>query len=263
MSTDERVLDGQIALITGGSRGIGRAIAEAFAAAGCNIAVASRGREDSDAAAAEIARHSGVRATGIAADVSRQESVQELFRELRGWSGDRLDVLVNNAGYPFLSEIWSTALGATPPNKLRSWYLEVFETDTLGSIYCTFEALPLMTPRGRGSIIYISSTPALEGCQGTPYTVAKAGVLGLMKDVAREYGKFNIRANALALGSIQTPATYETLDPAAREAIARDTPLRRWGKPEEIARAALFLASDHSSFITGQTLIVDGGILRR
>jgi NAD(P)-dependent dehydrogenase (short-subunit alcohol dehydrogenase family) len=93
--------------------------------------------------------------------------------------------------------------------------------------------------------------------------MAKAAILGLMKDVARQYGELNIRANALALGSIQTPATYENLDPALREVIARETPLQRWGKPEEIGKAAVFLASENSSFITGQTLVVDGGILRR
>jgi 3-oxoacyl-[acyl-carrier protein] reductase len=133
----------------------------------------------------------------------------------------------------------------------------------MGSVYCTFEALPLMTARRSGSIIYISSTPALEGYQGGPYTMAKAAVLGMMRDVAREYGKDNIRANALALGNIQTPATFEQLDSASRQALAAEAPLRRWGMPDEVGNAALFLASDLSSFITGQVLVVDGGTLRR
>lgn len=260
---NERALEGQYALITGGSRGIGRAIAESFAAAGCNVAVASRSREASEAAAAEIGRHSGVRTIGIRADVSRQESVEALFRELRAWSTERLDVLVNNAGYSFQPAIWNTPLHATPAGSLRAWYMDAFETDAMGSVYCTFEALSVMVARRHGSIIFISSTPALQGSQGSPYTMAKAAILGLVKDVARQYGEFNIRANALALGSIQTPATFENLDPELREAVARETPLQRWGSPDEVGKAALFLASENSSFITGQTLIVDGGILRR
>ena len=150
---------------------------------------------------------------------------------------------MNNAGYFFSQEIWNTPLDATPADKLQSWFLDVFQTDTMGSVFCTYEALPLMMARKNGSIIYIASTPALEGLQGTPYTVAKAGVLGLMKDVARLYGHLNIRANALALGNILTPATLESLDPGTQSKLAQETPLKRWGEPEEVARAALFLAS--------------------
>jgi len=140
----------------------------------------------------------------------------------------------------------------------------VFETDTLGSLYCTREALPLMMARGAGgSIIYISSTPALEGFQGTAYTVAKAATLGLMRDVAFGYGRHDIRANALALGNIATPATLDQTDPAVRDELIKDAPLRRWGTPEEVARAVLFLASDDSSYMTGQTLVIDGGMVRR
>jgi NAD(P)-dependent dehydrogenase (short-subunit alcohol dehydrogenase family) len=174
-----------------------------------------------------------------------------------------LDVLVCNAGFPFLPEIWNTATDAIPKEKLDIWYSQVFRTDTMGSIFCTYEALPLMKAQSRGSIIYLSSTPALEGYQGAPYTVAKAALLGLVKDIAREYGRYNIRANALALGSIQTPATFDNLDPSTRDTFAQEAALRRWGKPEEVGRAALFLASDLSSFVTGHTLVVDGGTVCR
>ena len=132
----------------------------------------------------------------------------------------------------------------------------------MGSIFCTYAALPLMIAQRGGSIIYVSSTPALEGYKGTPYTVAKAALLGLMKDVAYEYGRYNIRANALVLGNIKTPATYDHLDAPARDAAAEATPLRRWGLPEEVGQATLFLVSPMSSFITGQTLVVDGGTVR-
>ncbi len=261
--TAGQILEGRFALVTGGSRGIGRAIAETLAEQGCNVAVTSRKRQDAESVAGEIAQHSGIRALGAACDVSSQPSVHELFQVIRRWSSDRLDVLVCNAGYPFLPELWETPLHATPPNNIESWYMNLFRTDTLGSVFCTVEALALMMVARKGSIIYISSTPALEGYMGTPYTIAKAGILGLMKDVAREYGKYNIRANAFALGNIRTPATFDSLTPEVQQALAHEAPLKRWGEPREVGRAALFLASDLSSFVTGQTLVVDGGSLRR
>ena len=259
----DRILEGRYALITGASRGIGRAVAEVLGRAGCNIALASRSREDCEAVADRIAREHSVRAFPAACDVTRSTSVRALLHALRKWSGDRLDVLVCNAGYRFVPEIWNTPLDGTPPDKLEEWYRSVFETDTLGAVFSTYEALPLLKAQGRGSVIYISSTPALEGFRGPPYTVAKAGVLGLMRDVARAYGRLNIRANALALGNIKTPATFENLDPDTRQAMAEASALGRWGLPEEVGGAVLFLASDLSSFVTGQTLVVDGGALRR
>jgi 3-oxoacyl-[acyl-carrier protein] reductase len=257
-----RTLEGHFALVTGGSRGIGKAIAATLAEQGCNVAVTSRKLGDAEAVAGVIGKKTGVRTLGAACEVSMQSSVVELFGEIRRWSSNRLDVLVCNAGYPFLTEVWVTPLHATPPEKLGMWYLNLFQTDTMGSVFCTYEALQMMMEARKGSIIYLSSTPALEGYMGTPYTVAKAGILGLMKDVAREYGRYNIRANAFALGNIKTPATYENLPSETRQALAKEAPLGRWGEPEEVGRAALFLASDLSSFITGQTLVVDGGSLR-
>ena len=257
------LLEGNYALVTGGSRGIGRAIAEILAQDGCNVAITSRNQEDVEAAAAEIAGNFGVRTLGSACDVSRHQSVSELFHHLREWSAGQLDVLVCNAGYAFVPEIWSTPLHAAEPDTLERWFVGVFRTDLLGSLFCTYEALSLMMARKSGSIVYIASTPALEGYRGTPYTAAKAGILGLMRDVAREYGKFNIRANALALGNIMTPATFGQMDPESRKVLAEEAPLMRWGQPEEVGRSVLFLGSRLSSFITGQTLVVDGGTLRR
>ena len=256
-------LDKQFALVTGASRGIGRAIAESLAGAGCNVAVTSRNLQESQEAAKELADRFHVLAVGLQADVSSHESTAGLFQRLRAWSSDRLDILVCNAGYPFRTEIWDTPLHATPPDKLPTWYTEVYSTDAMGSVFCTFEALPLMRARGSGKIIYIASTPAIEGFQGTAYTMAKAAMLGLMRDVAREYGRDNIRANALALGNIQTPATFGKLDEESRKALAAEAPLQRWGSPGEVGKAALFLASDLSSFVTGQVLVVDGGTVRR
>ena len=257
------LLENQVALVTGASRGIGRAIAECLAEAVCHVAVTSRNGQECEAVAAEIAAKHPVRAIGIQADIAHAESVHELFSRLRIWSSGVLDVLVCNAGYPFRPEIWDTPLHATPADKLSLWYLDAFGTDAMGAVFCTFEALSLMRSRRNGTILYISSTPALEGFQGTPYTMAKSALLGLMRDVAREYGKDHIRANALALGNIQTPATFEQLDQETRHSLAAEAPLNRWGAPEEVGQAALFLVSDLSSFVTGQVLVVDGGALRR
>ncbi len=263
MTSLERVMEGRCALVTGGSRGIGFAAASALAGAGCKVALCSRSPSEAIAAADGIGTKHGVETLGLGGDVSDPADVRRMVSEVARWTNGRLDTLVCNAGYPFLREIWETPLDRTPADKLTAWYLEPFRVDTLGSVYCTFEALQVMLKCGGGSMIYIASTPALEGLQGSPYTVAKAGVLGFMKDVARTYGKDNIRANALALGNISTPATTRVIDPEAQQAFAEATPLKRWGRPEEVAQAILFLASPQSSFITGQTLVVDGGSLRR
>jgi len=256
-------LEKQYALVTGASRGIGRAIAESLAGAGCNIAITSRNLQECRSVAAEISLSHGVQTIGLQADVSLLENVHELFERLHNWSAGRLDILVCNAGYPMQPEIWNTPLHATPADKLPAWYLGIFGTDAMGAVHCTFEALPWMLALRKGAILYIASTPALEGFQGTAYTMAKAAVLGLMKDVAREYGKDKIRANALALGNIQTPATFDHLDDESRRILAAEAPLQRWGTPAEVGKAALFLVSDLSSFVTGQILVVDGGTVRR
>jgi len=260
---EDHGLSGRFALVTGSSRGIGRAIARALAQAGCNVAIASRSASDARAVAREIRQETQVAVLGAECDVSSPASVRDLFGVLRGWSSGQLEVLVCNAGYPFDTEIWNTPLQSTAMDQLEDWCLRIFRTDTLGSVFCTREALPLMIAQRRGSIIYISSIPALQGFKGIPYTVAKAAILGLMKDVALEHGKYGIRANALALGNIRTPATFDRLDPETQAAFASESPLGRWGDPQEVAQAALFLASSRSSFISGQTLVVDGGIVRR
>jgi NAD(P)-dependent dehydrogenase (short-subunit alcohol dehydrogenase family) len=259
----QRSLEGKYALVTGGSRGIGRAAVEVLAEAGCNVAITSRHALEAETVALAAGKRHAVGALAVSCDVSVLESVGALFAQIREWSSSRLDILICNAGFAFNREIWDTPLHQTPPEKLSAWYEGVFRTDTMGALFCTYRALPLMMAAGSGSIVYVASTPALEGLQGSPYTVAKAGVLGLMKDVACMYGKHNIRANALALGSILTPATMEVLDEEARKAFAAEAPLKRWGRIEEAAQAMLFLASPQSSFITGQTLVVDGGIVRR
>jgi 3-oxoacyl-[acyl-carrier protein] reductase len=226
--------------------------------------VTARNPVASREAADEIGRRFGVPTYAAASDVSNPGQVRDLFVSLARASQGRLDILVCNAGYPFRRDVWDASLHASPPETLGALCRAVFETDALGSVFCTREALPLMMANASGgSIVYISSTPAIEGFRGTAYTVAKAAVLGLMRDVAFGYGGYSIRANALALGNIATPATLDQTDPAAQNELVRDAPLRRWGTPDEVARAVLFLASDASSYMTGQTLVLDGGMVRR
>jgi gluconate 5-dehydrogenase len=122
--------------------------------------------------------------------------------------------------------------------------------------------LNIKLPQRRGSLIFLSSTPALSGYHGTPYTEAKAALLGLMRDLAREYAPSGIRANAVAPGNIAS-GWYQRLSGQKKQELANESPLQRWGRPEEVAGAIVFLASDLAGFITGQTIIVDGGKVMR
>ncbi len=264
MSSDQLGLEGAWALVTGSTRGIGRATAEALAEAGARVVVTSRHGADAAQVAGELQDTHGVEAAGLEADVSDQGDVAVLFRELRELTADRgLEVVVNNAGFPWREEMWETPLHEVTDEDLDAWFDDVHRVDVAGSRYCTREALRWwVEDEVPGRLVYVSSTPALEGYQGTPYTEAKAAVLGLMRDVAREYGPHGIRANAVAPGNIAT-GYVEALDAGAREALAAEAPLERWGDAEEVARAILFLASDLASFVTGQTLVVDGGTVSR
>lgn len=255
-------LDGAWAVVTGSTRGIGRETAGALAEAGANVVVSSRSPEDTKAVAAEIRDEHGVEAHGVAADVTDPEAVADLFETVDDLSGGRLNVLVNNAGYPWEEDLWETPLHEVPRDELEARFREVHEVDLAGARRCSWEALGRMRDDGGGSLVFVSSTPALVGYKGTPYTEAKAGTLGLMRDLAREYGPDGIRANAVAPGNIATDFAGE-LDAADRGELGEEAPLGRWGTPREVADAILFLASELSSFVSGQTLVVDGGTERR
>ena len=234
-------LDGKLALVTGASRGIGRAIAEELARAGASVVVGYRSGKDE---AEELAAAIGGRA--IQADVSNADEAKRLVDE----SGD-IDVLVNNAGL--------TRDGLLARMSDDDWRT-VIETN-LSSVFYTCRAVtrPMMKKRG-GSIINISSIVGVHGNWGqTNYGASKAGIIGFTKSLARELGSRNVRANVVAPGYVKTQLT-DVLPEEATEAMLSNTPLGRLGEPEDIAGAVRFLCSDAASFITGEVLLVDGGL---
>jgi 3-oxoacyl-[acyl-carrier protein] reductase len=234
-------LEGKLALVTGASKGIGRAIAEQLAAAGAEVVVGYRsGQEEAERLAAEL----GGRA--IQADVSSPEEAKRLVEE----AGD-VDVLVNNAGL--------TRDGLLARMSDEDWRT-VIDTN-LSSVFYTCRAVtrPMMKKRS-GSIVNVSSIVGVHGNWGqTNYAASKAGIIGFTKSLARELGSRGVRANVVAPGYVKTRLT-EVLPEEATQAMVANTPLGRVAEPEEIAGAVRFLASGEASFITGDVLLVDGGL---
>lgn len=251
-------LEGGWVLLSGGTRGIGRACVDVFAAAGANVVVTSRKQADAEEVARDAAKKHGVHALGLACEVSQIAAVDAAFRQILAVTGGRLDAVVHTATYPVVGEMWDTPLHAMDDAQVIDWFRVVYDADLQGSRLVSRAALRSMLPRRKGSLVFFSSTPALAGYKGLPYTEAKAGILGLTKDLARAYGGDGIRANAIAPGNVRT-AWLDDLTAEEIRALEKENVLGRFGEPEELARVCLFLASDLSSFVTGQTLVVDGG----
>jgi 3-oxoacyl-[acyl-carrier protein] reductase len=234
-------LEGKTALVTGASRGIGRAIAIELAAGGAAVVVGYRsGKGEAEALAAEL----GGRA--VQADVSSAEAARRLVEE----AGD-LDILVNNAGL--------TRDGLLARMSDDDWRT-VIETN-LSSVFYTCRAVcrPMMKKRA-GAIVNVSSIVGVHGNWGqTNYAASKAGIIGFTKSLAKELGSRNVRANVVAPGYVKTQLT-DVLPEDATAAMLANTPLGRLGEPEDVARAVRFLCSDAASFITGEVLLVDGGL---
>jgi 3-oxoacyl-[acyl-carrier protein] reductase len=234
-------LEGKLALVTGGSRGIGRAIALELGRAGAEVVVGYRtGREEAEAVASEI----GGRA--VEADVSDAESAKALVEA----AGD-LDVLVNNAGL--------TRDGLLVRMSDEDWRT-VIDTNLSSVFYtCRAAARPMMRKRA-GSIVNLSSIVGIHGNWGqTNYAASKAGIIGFTKSLARELGSRNVRANVVAPGYVKTQLT-DVLPEEATAAMLTNTPLGRLGDPEDVAGAVRFLCSDAAAFVTGDVLLVDGGL---
>lgn len=244
-------LAGKIVLITGSTRGIGWAAARAFAQQGAVVVLNGRSLEQTDARAEELKTEFGGEVMGVAGDVSDAASVKGIYRTIYGVK-KRLDVLVNNAGL-----LQDALLGMIPEHTIR----DVLDTNLVGSIYHMQEATRLMSRGGGGSIINISSIIGRTGNAGqVVYSASKAAVIGMTMSAAKELAPRNIRVNAVAPGFIQTDMVQQ-LPPEKYEERRRAIRMGRVGAPEEVAAAILFLASDMASYITGQVLGVDGGML--
>lgn len=252
-------LDGRVALVTGGSGGIGRAAALALARDGADLAIQYRaGRGPAEAVVRDV-RALGRRGILVPTDVTDPDACRTLV-DLTARELGRIDVLACFAGAPLVPDTWFKDFARLTPDDFRG----PFAVDFLGSAFVAQAAIPLMAARGGGSIILIGSTPALTGdVVGVPYLVAKAGILALTKSLAAAYGRKGIRVNALALGSIATEGTLSALSEADRKALAEEPAMGRWGEPEEVGRVVAFLASDDASYITGATIVVDGGYALR
>ena len=246
-----KLLNGKTALVTGASRGIGRVIALKFAAEGANVAFTDLAADENMKNLEKELTKMGVKAKGFASDASSFEKSQETVAEVIKEFGT-VDILVNNAGI--------TRDGLLMRMDENQWDMVI--AINLKSVFNLTKAVirPMMKQKA-GSIINMSSIVGLKGNAGQAnYAASKAGILGFTKSVALEFGSRNIRCNAIAPGFIETEMT-DKLDPKAVEEWRKEIPLKRGGIPEDVANACVFLASDMSSYITGQTLSVDGGML--
>jgi NAD(P)-dependent dehydrogenase (short-subunit alcohol dehydrogenase family) len=244
-------LSGQAALITGGSRGLGKAIGSALAGAGAAVGLVSRNLEQARAAAREVAAATGSRAVGLAADVARPDEVSRMVGDALEQLG-RIDILVNNAG--------AGLTGSTVDFSDDDW-LTVLQTNLSGAFYCCRAVAPHMIERRSGRIINVASILAAVAMPGfAAYCTSKAGLVGLTKALALEWASHGIAVNALCPGFFPTEMTQHIHDdPQAHALIAGRIPVGRWGQDAEVGAAALYLASPQAAFTTGSCLFVDGG----
>jgi 3-oxoacyl-[acyl-carrier protein] reductase len=240
-------LAGKTVFVTGSTRGIGHAIARALHAAGAKVAVVGRDRGRAEAVAAEL----GDRATGVACDVSQADQVEAAIAGAEAALGP-IDILVNNAGL-------------TRDNILlrltdADWNA-VLDANLKGAFHTTRAVIKGMMKRRAGRIVNITSIVGLTGNKGQAnYAASKAGLIGFTKSVAKEYASRGVLANCVAPGFIETDMTAALPD-EARATLLQDIALGRLGRPEDVAGAVLFLASDLAGYITGQVLVVDGGMV--
>mgnify|MGYP001289010037 CR=1 FL=1 len=245
------MLTDKTALVTGGSRGIGRAIAIKLAEKGAKVAVNFAGREDKANEVVELIKQKGGEAFTVQADVSNKEEVQEMVKKVIAEFGV-LHILVNNAGIARDNLMMRM--------KEEEWD-DVINTNLKGVFHCSKAVTRQMMKQRYGRIINISSVVGVAGNVGQAnYVAAKAGMIGLTKTIAKELASRNITVNAIAPGYIETEMT-DQLDSQRKEEMLKQIPLQRLGQPEDIAHFAVFLASEESGYMTGQTLHVNGGMV--
>jgi 3-oxoacyl-[acyl-carrier protein] reductase len=240
---------GQVGIVTGGTRGIGKAIAEGLAQKGVNLVVAGRNLDAAQEVAASLSAM-GVTAKGMRLDVSNAGEVEKVFEEIRK-EFSRIDILINNAGI--------TKDGLLMRMKEEAWDA-VIDTNLKGVFLCSREAIKDMSRQRYGRIVNITSVAAFMGNPGQAnYSASKAGIVGFTKTVAREYAGRGITVNAVAPGFIETAMT-DILPENIKEEMKRLIPIGKFGTGNDIANAAIFLASPESGYITGQVIHVNGGM---
>ncbi|MDQ0337539.1 3-oxoacyl-[acyl-carrier protein] reductase [Caldalkalibacillus uzonensis] len=244
-------MSGKVALVTGGARGIGRAIVLALAKAGADVAINYAGSEQAASQLVQEVEHLGQKAIAVKANVAEQAAVNDMVKQVIETFG-RLDILVNNAGI--------TRDNLLMRMKEEEWDA-VINVNLKGVFNCTKAVTRQMMKQKSGRIINISSVVGVMGNAGQAnYVAAKAGVIGLTKTTARELAARGITVNAVAPGFIQTDMT-DVLGEEIKEQLLTQIPLGRLGDPDDIARVVKFLASDDAAYITGQTIHVDGGMV--
>ena len=243
-------LDGKVAIVTGSGRGIGRAVAMAFAREGAKVVIAELDLEPAEEVANEIKAKGGA-AIASSTDVSNRDSVKKMVDTAIKEFG-QVDILVNNAGILRLNML---------PNMTEDQWDAVINTHLKGTFNCTQAVASHMIDRKYGKVINVVSRAGIQGTIGQiNYGSAKGGILGFTKSAAKELARHNINVNAVSPGAATRMTEKIRTDPKLSQVYLEQIPLRRWAEPEEIAPAFVFLASDEASYITGQVLCVDGGL---